>query len=113
MGRTPVMATCSVCSTPVPLASLFTPCGSTKVVCSKCTVAREPAAPAQHRETVHSVTSRLRGTSCAVRVTDIVSSPDAAGELRLLIDSGAVRVVDAGTFVVPDHFHPAFQHRRR
>lgn len=111
MGRTPE-APCAVCATPVPLASLFTPCGSTKVVCSKCTLERTPAAAAPRTEQAHSLISQLRGATRAISIESIVSVPGGATELLHLLKSGAATTVDGGMYVVPDLFHPDLQHSR-
>ena len=111
MGRTPE-APCAVCATPVPLASLFTPCGSTKVVCSKCTLEKTPAAAAARTEQAHSLIAQLRGATRAIPIHSIVSVPGGGAELRLLLDAGAAITVDGGTYVVPDQYHPYLQHSR-
>lgn len=111
MGRTPE-ARCAVCDTPVPLASLFTPCGSTKVVCSKCTLKRTPGAAAPRTEQAHSLISRLRGATRAIPINSIVSVPGGAAELCHLLKSGAATTVDGGMYVVPDQYHPDLQHSR-
>jgi hypothetical protein len=113
MGRKPQTARCSVCNIEISLASLFAPCGTDAVVCSECTLKttalRASAAP---EETTVTVTSRLAAASRAIPVTELVSTPGGAAELRRLRDSGAITLVEGGTHVVPNHYHRTF-HRTR
>ena len=113
MGRKPQTARCSVCNIEISLASLFVLCGTDAVVCSECTLKTSAPTPSEAPEEITvTVTSRLAATSRAIPVTELVSTPGGAAELRRLRDSGAITLVEGGTHVVPDHYHRTFQRTR-